>query len=33
MLGSDVRELVPYGPVDARWDALRKPIEASSWLN
>jgi hypothetical protein len=29
LFGSDVRELVPYGPVDARWDALGKPIEAS----
>ena len=29
LFGSDVRELVPYGPVDARWDALRQPIEAS----
>ncbi len=29
LFGSDVRELVPYGPVDARWDALRRPIEAS----
>ena len=28
LFGSDVRELVPYGPVDARWDALGKPIEA-----
>ena len=29
LFGSDVRELVPYGPVDARWDALGQPIEAS----
>ena len=29
LFGTDVRELVPYGPVDARWDALGKPIEAS----
>ena len=29
LFGSVVRELVPYGPVDARWDALGKPIEAS----
>lgn len=29
LFGSDVRELVPYGQVDARWDALGKPIEAS----
>ena len=29
LFGSDVRELVPYGPVDARWDALGEPIEAS----
>ena len=29
LFGSDVRELVPYGPIDARWDALGKPIEAS----
>jgi uncharacterized protein with von Willebrand factor type A (vWA) domain len=26
LFGSVVRELVPYGPVDARWDALRQPI-------
>ena len=29
LFGSDVRQLVPYGPVDARWDALGQPIEAS----
>ena len=29
LFGSDVRELVPYGPVNARWDALARPIEAS----
>lgn len=29
LFGSDVRPLVPYGPVDARWDALARPIEAS----
>jgi len=27
LFGSDVRELVPYGPVDARWNALGQPIE------
>ena len=29
LFGSDVRPLVPYGPVNARWDALARPIEAS----
>lgn len=29
LFGSDVRPLVPYGLVDARWDALASPIEAS----
>lgn len=29
LFGSDVRPLVPYGPVNARWDALAQPIEAS----
>ena len=28
LFGYDVRELVPYGPVAARWDALGRPIEA-----
>lgn len=29
LFGSDVRELVPHGAVDARWTALGRPIEAS----
>lgn len=29
LFGSDVRELVPHGAVDARWTALGQPIEAS----
>ena len=29
LFGSDVRPLVPYGPVNVRWDALLKPIESS----
>lgn len=29
LFGSDVRPLVPYGPVSSRWDALGAPIESS----
>ena len=29
LFGSTVRELVPYGSVDSRWNALSKPIETS----
>ncbi len=29
LFGSDVRPLVPHGPVDARWSALGEPITAS----
>ena len=29
LFGSDVRPLVPYGPVSSRWDTLGAPIESS----
>lgn len=29
LFGSDVRTLVPHGPVDARWSALSRPISSS----
>lgn len=29
LFGSDVRPLVPYGPVSSRWNALGSPIESS----
>lgn len=29
LFGTDVRELVPYGSVDARWSALAAPLTAS----
>jgi len=29
LFGSDVRPLVPYGPVSSRWDSLGAPIESS----